>query len=239
MELRSKAPLLPMRIFRLRTLTGANVTSFLVGTALFSQFFLGTLYMQQVLHYSAMKTGVAYLPLTLTIIACSPESRRASSRRVRRPPRAPGRTRARHRSTPPAARSCRQTASTSSTSFPRLRASSAPRPGLHLHPADDRGADGSPVSPTPGVASGLFNTTQQIGGAIGLAAASTIAITFTSRYVDSPPPAVSAVSAAGPDLRLPDHLLRARGRGRAGRRAVGRADRATGRPSPRWLSLWS
>ena len=39
-ELRSKAPLLPMRIFRLRTLTGANVTSFLVGTALFSQFFL-------------------------------------------------------------------------------------------------------------------------------------------------------------------------------------------------------
>src|SRR6478736_510101 len=68
-ELRSKAPLLPMRIFRLRSLTGANVTSFLVGTALFSQFFLGTLYMQQVLHYSAMKTGVAYLPLTLTIIA--------------------------------------------------------------------------------------------------------------------------------------------------------------------------
>ena len=67
-ELRSKAPLLPMRIFRLRSLTGANVTSFLVGTALFSQFFLGTLYMQQVLHYSAMKTGVAYLPLTLTII---------------------------------------------------------------------------------------------------------------------------------------------------------------------------
>ena len=58
-----------MRIFRLRTLTGANVTSFLVGTALFSQFFLRTLYMQQVLHYSAMKTGVAYLPLTLTIIA--------------------------------------------------------------------------------------------------------------------------------------------------------------------------
>ena len=39
-QLRSKAPLLPMRIFRLRTLTGANVTSFLLGTSLFSQFFL-------------------------------------------------------------------------------------------------------------------------------------------------------------------------------------------------------
>src|SRR6188472_2788050 len=45
-ELRSKAPLLPMRIFRLRTLAGANVTAFLLGTSVFSQFFLGTLYMQ-------------------------------------------------------------------------------------------------------------------------------------------------------------------------------------------------
>src|SRR5579859_5034284 len=67
-ELRSKAPLLPMRIFRLRTLTAANVTGFLIGAALFSQFFLLTLYMQFVLHYSAIKTGVAYLTLTLAII---------------------------------------------------------------------------------------------------------------------------------------------------------------------------
>src|SRR5215471_5533193 len=67
-ELRSKAPLLPMRIFRLRTLTAANVTGFLLGASLFSQFFLLTLYMQQVLHYSAIETGVAYLTLTLAII---------------------------------------------------------------------------------------------------------------------------------------------------------------------------
>src|SRR5437868_4208214 len=67
-ELRSKAPLLPMRIFRNRTLTAANVTGFLIGSALFSQFFLLTLYMQQVLHYSALKTGVAYMTLTLAII---------------------------------------------------------------------------------------------------------------------------------------------------------------------------
>src|ERR671936_783014 len=67
-ELRSRAPLLPMRIFRMRTLTRANVTAFLLGTSVFSQFFLGTLYMQQVLHYSAIETGVAYLPLTLPII---------------------------------------------------------------------------------------------------------------------------------------------------------------------------
>src|SRR5919198_919510 len=60
-EFRSKAPLLPMRIFRLRTLTGSNVTGLLMGGAIFSQFFLLTLYMQQVLHYSALKTGVAYI----------------------------------------------------------------------------------------------------------------------------------------------------------------------------------
>src|SRR5207247_11139705 len=67
-ELRSKAPLLPMRIFRLRTLTASNLNALLMGGAIFSQFFLLTLYMQQVLHYSALKTGVAYIALTLAII---------------------------------------------------------------------------------------------------------------------------------------------------------------------------
>ena len=70
-EARSQAPLLPLRIFRLRTLSGANVASLLFGAALFSQFFLLTLYMQEVLHYSALKTGVAYVGLTLTTIAFS------------------------------------------------------------------------------------------------------------------------------------------------------------------------
>src|SRR5207249_2334116 len=67
-ESRSKAPLLPLRIFRLRTLTASNVSGLLMGGAIFSQFFLLTLYMQEVLHYSALKTGVAYIGLTLSII---------------------------------------------------------------------------------------------------------------------------------------------------------------------------
>src|SRR5205823_12716143 len=70
-ELRSKAPLLPLRIFRLRTLTASNVSGLLLGGAIFAQFFLLTLYMQQVLHYSALRTGVAYIGLTLTIIVFS------------------------------------------------------------------------------------------------------------------------------------------------------------------------
>jgi EmrB/QacA subfamily drug resistance transporter len=67
-ELRSEAPLVPFRIFRLRTLTGANVVGLLVGASLFSMFFFISLYMQQVLGYSAIKSGFSYLPLALTII---------------------------------------------------------------------------------------------------------------------------------------------------------------------------
>ena len=67
-ELRSAAPLVPFRIFRLRTLTGANVVGLLVGASLFSMFFFISLYMQQVLGYSPIKSGFSYLPLALTII---------------------------------------------------------------------------------------------------------------------------------------------------------------------------
>ncbi|MDQ4048753.1 MAG: MFS transporter, partial [Actinomycetota bacterium] len=70
-ELRSQAPLVPFRIFRLRTLTGANVVGLLVGGALFAMFFFITLYMQQVLGYSAIDAGLSYLPLALMIIVAA------------------------------------------------------------------------------------------------------------------------------------------------------------------------
>src|SRR5436189_1357102 len=79
-ELRSKAPLLPLRIFRLRTLAASNVSGLLMGGAIFAQFFLLTLYMQQVLRYSALKTGVAYIGLTLTIIVFSAVAQAAVTR---------------------------------------------------------------------------------------------------------------------------------------------------------------
>jgi EmrB/QacA subfamily drug resistance transporter len=61
-------PLVPFSIFRLRTLRGANVVSLLIAMSLFSMFFFISLYMQQVLGYDALKAGVSYLPLALTII---------------------------------------------------------------------------------------------------------------------------------------------------------------------------
>jgi EmrB/QacA subfamily drug resistance transporter len=68
-ELRSRDPLMPFAIFRLRTLTGANIVGLLVGAALFAMFFFLSRYMQEVLGYSALKAGLSYLPLALAIIA--------------------------------------------------------------------------------------------------------------------------------------------------------------------------
>ena len=68
-ELRARKPLVPFSIFRSRTITGANVVGILVGAALLSMFFLISLYMQQVLGYSAIHAGLSYLPLALTIMA--------------------------------------------------------------------------------------------------------------------------------------------------------------------------
>jgi EmrB/QacA subfamily drug resistance transporter len=180
-ELRSRAPLLPMRIFRLRTLRGANVTAFLLGTSVFSQFFLGTLYMQQVLDYSAIETGVAYLPLTLTIIVLAAVAQNVVTRIGVRRVLPVGMVLA---------------------AGALVLLAQVPADGHYffdLFPAFLISAVGLAFTFVPmtiaalmgvedtdaGVASGLLNTTQQIGGAIGLATASTIATTFTSRYVDS------------------------------------------------------
>ena len=70
-EARAKAALMPLGIFRNRTLSGANVVGFLLGAAIFSMFFFLSLYMQQVLGYSALRSGVAYLLIAGTIIVAA------------------------------------------------------------------------------------------------------------------------------------------------------------------------
>ena len=67
-ERRSVDPLVPFRIFRLRTLTGANVVGLLIGASLFAMFFFLSRYMQEVLGYSALDAGLSYLPLAVVII---------------------------------------------------------------------------------------------------------------------------------------------------------------------------
>jgi EmrB/QacA subfamily drug resistance transporter len=67
-EQRARAALVPLRFFRIKTVTGANVTGLLIGASLFSMFFFISLYMQQVLGYSALHAGLSYLPLAGSII---------------------------------------------------------------------------------------------------------------------------------------------------------------------------
>jgi EmrB/QacA subfamily drug resistance transporter len=67
-ESRTKHPLMPFSIFRLRTLRGANIAGLLTGMSLFSMFLFISFYLQYVLGYSALKTGLAYLPLSIVII---------------------------------------------------------------------------------------------------------------------------------------------------------------------------
>jgi len=182
-EARSKAPLLPLSIFRLRTLAASNVSGLLLAAALFSQFFLLTLYMQQVLHYSALQTGVAYIALTLTIITFSGVAQALTTRIGVRPVLTTGMI----------------VAAVALVLFARL-----PVNGHYfwdLFPAFILSGLGLAMAFVPmtigaltgvkadqaGVASGLINTSQQVGGAIGVALATTVATTFTTRYVDDHP----------------------------------------------------
>src|SRR5689334_2606245 len=70
-EHRSPWPLLPLRIFRLPTVAGANVAMAILGAVTFSEFFLLTLYLQDVLHYSAVESGVAFAGFALTVVVIS------------------------------------------------------------------------------------------------------------------------------------------------------------------------
>jgi hypothetical protein len=84
-ESRSPAPLLPLRIFRLRTLSAANATILILGATTFGQFLLITLYPQEVLRYSAIETGVAFVAVTLMIVAGSNVSQPLTTRLGARP----------------------------------------------------------------------------------------------------------------------------------------------------------
>ncbi len=70
-EMRVESPLLPLRLFRLSTVAGSNAVGFLLGASFFTFVFVGTLYMQQVLGYSALKTGFAWLAASVTSVACA------------------------------------------------------------------------------------------------------------------------------------------------------------------------
>src|SRR5919198_869958 len=178
-ELRSRSPLLPLRIFRLRTLTAANASMAIVGGVAFSEFFLLTLYLQDVLHYSAVESGVAFLGFALAVVLVSNIAQLVVGRFGVRPTLTAGLL----------------TSAVSVAWLARL-----PGGGHYfwdIFPGFVLGGAGMGLSFVPvtiasltgvqrsdaGVASGLINTSRQIGGAIGIASVSAIAATSTSNYV--------------------------------------------------------
>jgi EmrB/QacA subfamily drug resistance transporter len=190
-ESRVKDPLMPFSIFRLRTLVGANIAGFILGTALFGMFLMLTLYMQQVLGYSAMQTGVAYLAVAGSAIVTSGIAAQLVNRVGVKPVLIVG-----------------MAALTGGLVwFTQVSAGGSYwvdlLPGF-LMVAVGLGFSFVPISiaalagvqpAEAGLASGLLNTSQQIGGALGIAALSAIATsTTTSDLKDGTAPALALTS---------------------------------------------
>jgi MFS family permease len=180
-ELRSQAPLVPFSIFRLRTLTGANVVGILVGASLFSMFFFITLYMQQVLGYSAIEAGLAYLPLSLTIIASAGVASQLVTRVGYKPVLATGLV-----LIASGLLWFSQVSVGGSFTSDILGPSLLAAAGLGFAFVTTTIAAMSGVEEREaGLASGLINTSQQIGGALGLAVLATLANSRTDDLVAS------------------------------------------------------
>jgi EmrB/QacA subfamily drug resistance transporter len=178
-ELRSPSPLLPLRIFRLRTLTAANVAMAIVGGVTFSEFFLLTLYLQDVLRYSAVESGTAFVAFALSVVVFSNVAQVVVGRLGVRSTLTAGLV----LSAASVAYLTRLPVDGSyfTDIFPAFVLGGAGM-GLSFVPVTIAGLSGVERSEA-GVASGLINTSRQIGGAVGIAAVSAIAAASTRSYV--------------------------------------------------------
>ncbi len=172
----SKAPLVPLRIFRSRSVSGANVVMLMLFGALFGSWYFETLYMQHVLGYSPLQAGLAFLPQTLLIAAGAQVTARLVPRFGPRPLIVTGALVA-------GAGLALLAQATTTTGFvggllgPFVLIGLGM--GLAVTPIAVAGTAG--VLPRDaGLASGLLNTSRTVGASIGLAALATIAATRTA-----------------------------------------------------------
>jgi len=189
-EVRSKQPLVPMRVLRSRDRTGSYLISLCVGTSLFGMFFFLTLFVQNVWGYSALKTGIAYLPLIAMVIVASGVASQLVTRIGARPLMLAG--------------SILSTAGLFWLS--RINENSHYVSGLlgpMLVTALGMGLIFVPLSLVSlskvadndaGVASSLLNVGQQIGGSIGLAILGTVAWSAVATSIHSQAAAAAAAA---------------------------------------------
>jgi EmrB/QacA subfamily drug resistance transporter len=167
----AKAPLMPLSVLRLPRLRAANLVIALLYSAVFSMWFFLTLYMQQVLHYSAVRAGLSFLPMTLSVALASSFAPRLVARFGVRPVLTVGMLSA-------AAGLGLLTGVGPGSGYPTSvlpgGVLGAAGLGLSLVPATIAAVQGISAAQS-GLASGLLNTSRLAGGALGLAALSTIA----------------------------------------------------------------
>ena len=189
-EARAKEPLMPFSIFRIRTVAAANISGLILGTVTFSMFLMLTLYMQQVLTYSPLKTGVAYLAVAGTAIIWSTVAAQLVTRVGVKPVIVAGMA----------------FLTAGLLYFTQVSVGGSYvgdlLPGFLLI-AVGLGFSFVPISiaalagvrsEQAGLASGLFNTSQQIGGALGIAVLSAIATSRTENAVASGTPVPNALT---------------------------------------------
>ena len=184
LEMHQRSPLLDLSLFRSSTFAGANVVALLVTLAMFGVFFFMSIYMQNILGYSATKTGAAFLPMTILIILIAPIAGRSSDRIGSRALMTAGML-------------C---LAASLAIFSRLGLDSAfwdIFPGLIvggfgmalvMTPMTAAALGSVPVEKS-GVGSGVLNTFRQVGGALGIAVMGAIVASYVDLSGGRPDPA--------------------------------------------------
>jgi EmrB/QacA subfamily drug resistance transporter len=190
-EATAKSPLIPLRIFRSRNVTGANIVQVLGVAGMFGMFFLGALYLQRILGYDALQTGLAFLPVTILMGTLSV---RYTDRLVMR-------------------FGARKLVFSGLALFMAGLAlfARAPIDGVYVvhvlpvmvllgigaglcFPALMTLAMSGATSDDAGLASGLINTTAQVGGALGLAVLATLSASRSAALIGTGEPTVSALT---------------------------------------------
>lgn len=190
-----KHPVMPLQIFRNRNVASADAVALLVGASLFSMFFFISLYLQQVLRFSALEAGLAYLPLALTIIFSAGAASQLVTRLGPKPILVSGLV----------------LTAIGLLLFTRISADGsylgdvlvpsivvAAGLGFSFVPLTIIAVAGV-THHEAGLASGLINTAQQVGGALGLAVLSSIANSRISHLLGGGPPNPAAVPKAMTD----------------------------------------
>jgi EmrB/QacA subfamily drug resistance transporter len=181
----ARAPLMPLSLFRSRALTGANLVIFLLGAAMFSMWFFLSLYMQNVLGYSPLKTGFAFLPQTAAIVVGAQISSRLVTRVGPRPLLVLAGVLS-------AIGMALLTLITPDGSYavhilgPGILVTFAL--GLAFTPVTFAATAGVPMHQA-GLASGVVNTNRVVGGSLGLGALATLAVDRTQSLLRASPPA--------------------------------------------------